>query len=414
MTITCPYCYESFDSDAVQLRCRRCPEENDQVYFEYWEKVDPDHATPNQKHVYNIRHAPAWKLWAKDDKTCDQCGCNEFDYVCPHCHNELPAKMVEDGAEIISVIGGPNSGKTHYIIALLYELRKHGYEIGLDATLEQVGEDKNWHTDEMYRKAIRQLNSEHIVLKKTPPKTISLPWIIRLDSTDPKISGRQDPKKSIYLVFYDTAGENFEDNKQIQTNAQYLRQSKAVIVLFDTTSIPAIKQILLDNHEDLGRPDADRDDFDITWNTLKVFFKENEEVKNKPIAFVLSKFDVVLKYHDELGFSCQSFQKPNGTIIDKSYINGENVFDMNQILDADNAIEKAMKQVWDMGNYPTEFKKNCGTGRFFGMSALGSKPDGDSIKTESIRPYRVMDPLLWTMSRIGGFAFETINDEPHK
>ena len=67
-----------------------------------------------------------------------------------------------------------------------------------------------------------------------------------------------------------------------------------------------------------------------------------------------------------------------------------------------------------MGNYPTEFKKNCGTGRFFGMSALGSKPDGDSIKTESIRPYRVMDPLLWTMSRICGFAFETINDEPHK
>ncbi|MBR1688014.1 MAG: hypothetical protein IJ710_05695 [Prevotella sp.] len=408
MKVTCPYCYEIFDSKDVMLRCRRCPEEEDNVYFAYWEKVDSENANKMQRHAYHIRH----RFLRKDDMSCDVCGSKDYDYICPSCHNELPAKMVEDGAEIISVIGGPNSGKTHYIIALLYELRKHGYEIGLDATLEQVGEDKNWHTDEMYRKAIRTLNTNHEVLQKTAQKSISLPWIIRLDSTDPKKNERQDPKKSIYLVFYDTAGESFEDNKQIQANAQYLRQSKAVIVLFDTTSIPAIKDILLQKNEELGRSDADRDDFDITWNTLKRFVIDNEAVKNKPVAFVLSKFDVVLKYHERLGFDCSSFLSPSG-LVDKSYINGLNVFDMNQIKDAHDAIASSMRE-WDMGAYPKEFKTIFPIGRFFGMSAIGSKPNGSIITTNSIRPYRVMDPLLWTMAKIGGFAFETINDDTPK
>ena len=408
MKVICPYCYEPFDSKDVQLRCRRCPEEEDKVYFEYWQKIDNANVTPMQKHVYNIRR----RFLRKDDLSCDVCGSKDHDYVCPHCHNELPSKMVENGAEIISVIGGPNSGKTHYIIALLYELRKHGYEIGLDATLEQVGEDKDWHTDEMYRKAIRKLNTDHEVLVKTQQQQVSLPWIIRLDSTDPKINAQQEPKKSIYLVFYDTAGESFEDNKQIQANAQYLRQSKAVIVLFDTTSIPAIKDILQQKNEDLGRPDADRDDFDITWNTLKKFVIDNEEVKQKPVAFVLSKFDIVLKYHERLGFDCNSFLSPSGPV-DKSYINGRNEFDMNQVKDGHDSIADALR-TWDMGNYPKEFATIFPVGRFFGMSALGSKPDGGILTNGGIRPYRVMDPLLWTMSKIGGFAFETINDDTPK
>ena len=125
MKITCPYCYETFDSKDIMLRCSFCPEEEDKVYFNYWGKIDPDHANPMQKHAYNIRYR---FVFLKDD-SCDVCGGKSKEYICPECHNELESAMVEKGAEIISVIGGPNSGKTHYIISLLFELQKHGYEI---------------------------------------------------------------------------------------------------------------------------------------------------------------------------------------------------------------------------------------------------------------------------------------------
>ena len=57
MKVTCPYCFENFDSGDVMLRCcnPRCTEEEDSAFVAFWESVAPGTVTPEQKHVYNIR-----------------------------------------------------------------------------------------------------------------------------------------------------------------------------------------------------------------------------------------------------------------------------------------------------------------------------------------------------------------------
>jgi hypothetical protein len=392
------------------LRCcnPRCGTERDTAFEEFWNSVAPGTIDPEQKHVYNIR-----RKWFSKDMSCDLCGAKNYIYACPHCHNELPLKLVEEGADIISVIGGPQSGKSHYIIALLHELRENGFEIGLNATLQQVGQNREWHTETMYQRAIERINRDHSVLDKTEINSFSLPWIIRIDSTDPLKRGKQNAKKSVFLVFYDTAGENFSDPQEIKKNANYLQQSKAVIVLFDTLSIPQIKKILEVNNEDTSGSE-NATPFETTWTALDNFIKsENEHLKDKPFAFVMSKFDVVLNHSDDLNFSIQGFRDGRGNPIDKSYINGQRKFNVRQVESAHELISNALsdRNIWKMPKYPEFVEQYWGdNGRFFGMSALGSMPDGAEVCADGMQPYRVMDPLLWIMSKLGGFAFETIDE----
>ena len=410
MEITCPYCFERFDSKDVMLRCRgmKCPEEEDKTYMDFWKEKHYDNITPETRHVYKVRR----KLFGTNKK-CDVCGAEEYDYVCPHCHNELPVEMVNNGAEIISVIGGPQSGKTHYIVALLQELMDNGFEIGLRAYPEMLGKDKTLYTSTKFEEAQRKLNEDLATLDKTAEGAFSLPWIIRVESRDPQIRGKQAPKKSIYLVFYDTAGEHFNTPDEIKANARYLTQSKGVIVLFDTLSIPKIRDILSASGEDTAVSDA-ATPFIKTWNALEKFIDDrNQHLNEKPFAFVLSKFDVVLSHAENLNFVPQNFIDGKGDPIDRSYVNGKRVFDVNQIKKADDVIRGALKspKIWNMKKYPEFVEQSWGeNARFFGMSAIGAMPKDGSIPEGGIRPYRVMDPLLWIMSKIGGFAFKTINE----
>ena len=182
MEITCPYCFETFDSKNIKLRCRnpRCNDENDDAYFDYWREIDEDNAQPMQKHVYAPRH----RFLLGTDMSCDLCKGKNYNYVCPACHNELPSRMIDEGSEIISVIGGPNSGKTHYIVALLNELRRNGFEIGLDATLMQVGDNQNFHTEKMFNDAINRLNKDHSLLEATKQGKKSVRAVARIATCD--------------------------------------------------------------------------------------------------------------------------------------------------------------------------------------------------------------------------------------
>ena len=43
--------------------------------------------------------------------------------------------MIEKGSEIISVVGGPASGKSNYIVALIHQLLKYQSKLGLSKEL---------------------------------------------------------------------------------------------------------------------------------------------------------------------------------------------------------------------------------------------------------------------------------------
>ena len=411
MNVTCPYCFHAFDSDEVLFRCGNpgCRKEEDTVFAEHWKSYTSTgefQISPEQRHLYAARK----KWWGSRDTSCDLCGSKKgYTYACPNCHNELPIPMVEKGASIISVVGGPYSGKSHYIIALLHELKENGYKIGLRATLQQIGQ-VDLRCDRMFNERLDTLNSRHEVLEKTQEKSVPIPWVIRIDSTDPSVRGLQEPKKTIYLVFYDTAGESFADKDKVNDFAPYFQHSVGAIVFFDTLSIPAIQKIMKANQEDTSALEGVTN-FGKTWEALNNIRTNSSEdsLKGKPFAFVLSKFDFVLNHSADLSFDISDFRDGNGNPKDKSFKNGMKKYDASVVKLSNDAIEGALEE-WGCGNYVSEANTYYQPCCFFGISAIGDMPKDGKIPEDGIKPYRVMDPLLWIMSKIGGFAFETINE----
>lgn len=57
-------------------------------------------------------------------------------------------------------------------------------------------------------------------------------------------------------------------------------------------------------------------------------------------------------------------------------------------------------RMWDENNFVDNIKHFYKNAKYFGISALGSAPDS-SNKIASVKPYRVLDPLVWLLHEFG-------------
>lgn len=404
-TILCPYCFEDFDSTEVMVQCDNfatrtvdgtpqeiCGRENNRRFNEHWDEI------VLSKHVFrpNISFLDKIRGYKPKACKCDKCGANSSRFVCPHCNNWLPTEMIEKGSEIISVIGGPASGKSNYIVALINQLQKYGYKLQLGQILPQlVGRKKEEYTRNLYEKAKNSIFKDHIPVAKTATTEHPIPWIFRLES--------HATKKAVYLVFYDTAGESFKDIEEINRNAKYLDKSKAVIVLLDTLSLPYIQKILVEKkivNQDKATPFGD------TMNALYNFANENKHLYKRPFAFVMSKFDSVIQNQEDLEFDIEPF-KHNSSFIQTGK------FSLREVDEASDMIKGYMESHWEEGQLGRDVVEGWGdNARFFGVSALGAMTNEnqqiDIPENQDVKPFRVMDPLIWTLYKLGGFGIPVV------
>lgn len=415
-TILCPYCFNEFNNTEALYQCEseernrdgeyECQRVTSDEYDRYWKGEDLPlrYVWPQKSGFLSKLRGPSF-----DQQKCPHCGYRSRRFVCPHCYNWLPTDMIENGSEIISVIGSPSSGKTNYIVALIQQLRKYGYKMDLQVNPTQVYRDghKDESTQNLFKKFETQLFKDHTVLFKTAVNKAEIPWIFHLT--------QQSTGKDIYLVFYDTAGERFLEN--IKNNAKYLEKSSGVIVLLDVLSVPYIKKKLQEMGMDefAGKPS---EDLEAIHTSLANF--EDKNVYQKPFAFVFSKFDAVINNAGVLEFNASAFV--NG----QDYINSNYIKDgkvnLNEINKVSYTIEQAMDDgdTWDVGNFLLFAQNWCSKKnlqlpaykrdsndpdnnyKFFGVSAFGCMPD-DSDMLEAVKPYRVMDPLIWILHKLGKF-----------
>ena len=422
ITILCPYCFKSFRREEVQVQCKNyqtvmkvnengssvtqdvCPPEEDEAFNSYWG------TRTRVKHIFdaNLTSRELGGLFRKpqliQEKECPLCGVSSSNFVCPHGHNRLPVEMIEKGCEIISVVGGPASGKSNYIVALIHELKKYGSRLGLSVTLQQVGRTDKEKTSNKYREFSKIVFEDHMALPKTPEVKHPIPWIMRLESNT--------TQKAVYLVFYDTAGEAFNDPDKIARDAQYLEHSKAVIVAFDTLGIPKIKRILEKKGIDVGYQISR---YEYMWETIKNINHDNAALNmtSRPYAFVFTKFDAVIDNYEDLSFQLNDFVDDNGKFVNSSFVK-DGVVDLSELKHCSMAIKDALRGPWneeveeDLANgTETMWKDN---GMFFGVSALGGMKDSLSIRTEGgedhqvVKPVKVLDPLIWILVKLGGFG----------
>ena len=51
---------------------------------------------------------------------------------------------------------------------------------------------------------------------------------------------------------------------------------------------------------------------------------------------------------------------------------------------------------WDEGNFIQVIRNNYKNAKYFGISALGEDPVSNSV--QKVKPFRVLDPLVWILS----------------
>lgn len=394
--ITCPYCYNKFENDDVEYQCEniersvdgtpKCPEEADERFNDHW-------GIPvESRHFFKGKPFGLFSSEPKPSK-CDKCGKQSSRFVCPHCHNWLPTDMIKDGAEIISIVGAPNSGKTVYFFNLMRQLQIKASSLGISVTVQDEGPDPTKKTSVIYKGMVEKMYENNELPPKTPviEGERPIPLIFKVSN---KKAGKKGGK-SIYIVFYDTPGEAFQDREQMDRMADHVSNSAGILLFIDPYNIKKLTGTLQSASEEEIVTGSELENENVLNSLLqKVKEKESED---KPFAIVFSKIDAVL---DGL-----SAERAGGlaTILDldrnSSFLKTKK-FNLSEIDQISNALEE-MSEEWDVEYIKSQVNEKYKEEniKMFAVSSLGSQPKDSRIT--NLNPYRVMDPLIWILYKIG-------------
>ena len=394
--ITCPYCYNKFENDDVEYQCEniersvdgtpKCPEEADERFNDHW-------GIPvESRHFFKGKPFGLFSSEPKPSK-CDKCGKQSSRFVCPHCHNWLPTDMIKDGAEIISIVGAPNSGKTVYFFNLMRQLQKKASSLGISVTVQDEGPDPTKKTSVIYKGMVKKMYEDNELPPKTPDIEGERPIPLIFKVSNEK-AGKKGGK-SIYIVFYDTPGEAFQDREQMDRMADHVSNSAGILLFIDPYNIKKLTGTLQSASEEEIVTGSELENENVLNSLLqKVNRKESED---KPFAIVFSKIDAVL---DGL-----SAERAGGlaTILDldrnSSFLKTKK-FNLSEIDQISNALEE-MSEEWDVEYIKSQVNEKYKEEniKMFAVSSLGSQPRDGRIT--DLNPYRVMDPLIWILYKIG-------------
>ena len=394
--ITCPYCYNKFENDDVEYQCEniersvdgtpKCPEEADERFNDHW-------GIPvESRHFFKGKPFGLFSSEPKPSK-CDKCGKQSSRFVCPHCHNWLPTDMIKDGAEIISIVGAPNSGKTVYFFNLMRQLQIKASSLGISVTVQDEGPDPTKKTSVIYKGMVEKMYENNELPPKTPviEGERPIPLIFKVSNEKAGKKGG----KSIYIVFYDTPGEAFQDREQMDRMADHVSNSAGILLFIDPYNIKKLTGTLQSASKEKIVTGSELENENVLNSLLqKVKEKESED---KPFAIVFSKIDAVL---DGL-----SAERAGGlaTILDldrnSSFLKTKK-FNLSEIDQISNALEE-MSEEWDVEYIKSQVNEKYKEEniKMFAVSSLGSQPKDSRIT--NLNPYRVMDPLIWILYKIG-------------
>ena len=305
--------------------------------------------------------------------------------------------MVEDGSEIISIVGDRSSGKTVYFLSLIHELKKYGYKIGVfEVNPMDLSYDEKTRTSVVYESMSGKLfDPKYPSLPNQTHVSRPAPLIFKLSSKGPNSKS----VKSIYLVFYDTAGEIFRDANKIDDIARYLKDSSGVIFLIDPFTMDGLQDTLVDG----GVIEKDNES-SVRTDPTRIFdrltqFTNNEKLKDKPLALTYSKIDAVIT---ALHNCPQDYEIPGIDLSLNSTFIKTGILNLDEIERIHEGIKTVSEQKWDVGNLWSQASNSYSDNnvRMFAVSALGNNPD-KAGNLEKVRPYRVMDPLVWILYKIG-------------
>lgn len=313
-----------------------------------------------------------------NDKLCRTCSRMVTQKICPLCKGVLPA-TIDDLSDItIAIIGAKGSGKSHYVALLVDRIKKLFRTFGW--TLQALTDEtiENYKTHFYTPLFLAQVPLQTTRRGKPEPLMYSLKF--------------HKGNKRVMLVFFDAAGEHFNNAADMQSMNRYISNASGIICLMDPLQLPEVRRELQDRNVPL--PDQATNVGEIL-DRLKNLINAKGKIKT-PLALAFSKMDA-LRTNDP-DYCGRILFDGNTSMIyqDSSYqgcIRKEELETIHCTLESWlEVVEPDILQACEK-----EFQDY----KLFGFSALGEPPvqEKGGLKLGCPpRPFRVEDPFLWILA----------------
>lgn len=315
---------------------------------------------------------------------CPDCYQESTKRLCPECHSDLPSTTGYYKNYIFAVIGAKEAGKSHYLAVLIDQIKKR---IGPNQNL--LLEWLNEETNKRYKQDFYQpvFESGRIINPTNPARVdakVQRPLVYALTFLNKNRKGGSPKKRRVVsLVFFDTAGEDLNDEDVMSTVNKYIYRSNGTLLLIDPLQLPQVRDRLGGG---TPMPSVNTEAADIITRTTRLVLRGQKLAeKDKiliPLAVAFSKFDAVKPLVDDQ-FQINASARHDG---------GFNVLDFQAV----NNEMMALLEDWGGKHIVAQVQAHYTRYGFFGLSALGCNPHGTQ-RIPRVLPRRVEDPFLWLL-----------------
>lgn len=384
----CPFCYNRFTLDQVEYRVShpKAPQSKDEKLSDYYDNA------VNQGPIISRASGGLNRLknrFVAPRSVQDSATGHPADVrICPHCHNPLPNFFDRIESHIISIIGGRGSGKTSYIAVLINEIKRQGYSLNLSLFPQDVGIYPNELTSLRYQK--KYYDPLYNNLKEFGQTQDSerdvYPLIYELRSN----KKQRGKKKNLFLVFYDTAGENLNQLNRMERMANFVTNSSGIIFLLDSFQVPKVAEELKKQGVSIT---AAQGGFHGVLDQLKQLLEKQERItmnqqSRTPMAMAFSKFDELIR---------QGLVPSDYELCHKSHHEDHGLYNGEEVETISEEIKSLLAE-WGHQAFLEDTASVFRHHAFFGISAFGETPKGGRLT--DVRPHRALDPLLWILDQL--------------
>lgn len=191
------------------------------------------------------------------------------------CDKELPLNFFDADSTVISIVGSRNVGKTHYLIALLLQLRmnKSLHKIGISGML--IGHEDS--INDINRKIDDITSGKKINFSLMNTGVEEMALVIDLTIKKGKTS------KNIYLSFFDTPGEGYANRRYMYENFQCLYKADGLLFLIEPLQISYLIDDIHENNNYLT-DQSPHDLQEVFYNVIDLlkYVQRNKKTLERP------------------------------------------------------------------------------------------------------------------------------------
>lgn len=309
--------------------------------------------------------------------------------ICPACGYYLPRNIDTTPLLNVAVIGDYQAGKSHYIAALIKQLREH----------RVVPDEEFFRMICMTPQVEQKYNQDYFLKLFTQRETIDRTQpLVQGEAIDPLIyeltfrRGLEFFPQAVNIAIHDAAGADFSSEERVVEFTRHVIHARAIIYLANPATLPDIEKTL---PPEIIRPGDPRSPSDTLTRIIKLIedFRQlpaGARLGDLPVAVTISKSDLLKKLRPQDNRFVYSFTE------NPVYGGGIDLEDLDKV--ERDVLEVLNIHAGDRSLIPST--QTIERKRFLAISATGWPPEADETYP-TVEPCRCLDPLLWILYELG-------------